>query len=158
MSKSRKFLVGAALVLLMAGSALAQQAKKTGLGREALPEEVKAWDISIRPDGKGLPVGKGSVKKGEELFLAQCASCHGEFGEAVGRWPVLVGGRGSLKHDSPEKTIGISFSVWPASRIRSRARSTMRTGSPMSSTSTWPLSPMAAACSTSRAASGIVMK
>ena len=46
----------------------------------------------------------------------------------------------------------------PARRISCRARSTMRTGSPMSSTSTCPLSPIAAACSTSRAASGIVMK
>jgi len=44
--------------------------------------------------------------------------------------------------------------VCPDIRIRSRARSTIFTGSPMSSTSTWPLSPMAAACSTSRAASG----
>ncbi|MCA0422635.1 MAG: cytochrome c [Proteobacteria bacterium] len=96
------------------GAAIAQQQKapagKVGLGRVALPEEIKAWDIDVRPDGLGAPVGKGTVKQGEELFLAQCASCHGEFGEAVGRWPVLVGGRGSLKHDNPDKTIG---SYWP---------------------------------------------
>ena len=84
--------------------------KKTGLGREATPEEVAAWDTDVRPDGQGLPPGKGSVKQGEELYQAQCAACHGEFGEAVGRWPVLAGGHGSLKHEQPEKTIG---SFWP---------------------------------------------
>lgn len=64
----------------------------------------------MRPDGQGLPPGKGSVKQGEELFLAQCASCHGEFGEGAGRWPVLAGGLNSLKSDRPEKTVG---SFWP---------------------------------------------
>lgn len=111
MSKSRKFAAVAVLAIALAVPALAQQAKKkVGLGREALTEEIKAWDIDIRPDGLGLPVGKGSVKQGEELYLAQCATCHGEFGEAVGRWPVLVGGKGSMKHENPEKTIG---SYWP---------------------------------------------
>ncbi len=119
MSKSLKLMAAALLVVGLAAPVIAQQAqkaaapaatKKVGLGREALPEEVKAWDIDIRPDGQGLPVGKGSVKQGEELYLAQCAVCHGEFGEAVARWPVLVGGHGSLKHDNPEKTIG---SYWP---------------------------------------------
>jgi S-disulfanyl-L-cysteine oxidoreductase SoxD len=85
-------------------------AKKAGLGREALPEEIKAWDIDVRPDGGGLPPGKGSVAEGEVIYQAQCASCHGEFGEGVGRWPVLAGGHGSLKSEGPEKTIG---SFWP---------------------------------------------
>jgi len=115
MSRSLDF-TAIALALVLSGPVLAQAPKqstapaKVGLGRPALPEELKAWDIAVRPDGKGAPVGKGSVKQGEDLFLAQCAPCHGEFGEAVGRWPVLVGGRGSLKHDNPEKTIG---SYWP---------------------------------------------
>lgn len=85
-------------------------ATKLGLGREALPEEIKAWDIAVRPDGKGLPPGKGTVKQGDEIFQAQCASCHGEFGQGNNRWPVLAGGVGSLKTDRPEKTIG---SFWP---------------------------------------------
>ena len=86
-------------------------AQKVGLGREATPAEIKAWDISVRPDGKGLPPGKGSVKEGEELFIAQCAACHGDFGEGRDRWPALAGGHGSLKHDRPDKTVG---SFWPA--------------------------------------------
>ena len=81
-----------------------------GLGREALPEEVAAWDIDIRPDGQGLPVGSGDVWTGEELFVAQCSACHGDFGEAVGRWPMLAGGFGSLDGEDPIKTVG---SYWP---------------------------------------------
>jgi S-disulfanyl-L-cysteine oxidoreductase SoxD len=103
-------------VILAAGLSLAQAQqtpaapKKIGLGRIAHPDEVKAWDIDVRPDGRGLPDGKGTVKQGEEVFQTQCAACHGEFGEAVGRWPALAGGAGSLKREQPEKTVG---SFWP---------------------------------------------
>ena len=106
------------VVLLSAVQAGAQQvatrraasSPKLGLGRPALPEEIKAWDTDVRPDGKGLPAGKGTVKQGDEIFQAQCAACHGEFGQGVGRWPVLAGGAGTLKADRPDKTIG---SFWP---------------------------------------------
>lgn len=93
-----------------APSAEAAPGKIIALGRPALPEEIAAWNIDVRADGEGLPDGKGSVKEGEELFLQSCAMCHGEFGEGAGRWPVLAGGRGTLKSDRPEKTIG---SFWP---------------------------------------------
>ena len=110
-------LVGS-IALLSAVQAPAQQvatrqaasSPKLGLGRPALPEEIKAWDTDVRPDGEGLPPGKGTVKQGDEIFQAQCAACHGEFGQGVGRWPVLAGGAGTLKADRPDKTIG---SFWP---------------------------------------------
>ncbi|MBV5270397.1 MAG: cytochrome c [Afipia sp.] len=88
----------------------AKSSTKLGLGRIALPEEIKAWDTDVRPDGKGLPVGKGTAKRGDVIFQAQCAVCHGEFGEGAGRWPVLAGGAGTLMADRPDKTIG---SFWP---------------------------------------------
>jgi len=81
-----------------------------GLGRAALPEEVAAWDIDIRPDGEGLPDGRGTVAEGEVVFTEQCAVCHGDFGEGVGRWPVLAGGFDTLTRERPEKTVG---SYWP---------------------------------------------
>ena len=80
------------------------------LGRPATPDEIAAWDIDIRPDGLGLPEGSGDVWTGEEVFAERCAVCHGDFGEAVGRWPVLAGGQDSLTRDRPVKTIG---SYWP---------------------------------------------
>lgn len=86
------------------------EAGKFNLGREAHPDEVAAWDRDVRPDGQGLPAGKGSVKEGEPLYLERCASCHGEFGEGAGRWPVVAGGAGTLRKDNPEKTVG---SFWP---------------------------------------------
>ncbi|MET0312305.1 MAG: c-type cytochrome [Burkholderiaceae bacterium] len=73
-----------------AGSALAQ-GRFEGVGRAATPGEVKAWDIDVRPDFKGLPPGQGSVRRGEELWEAQCASCHGSFGESNEVFPPLVG-------------------------------------------------------------------
>jgi mono/diheme cytochrome c family protein len=85
-------------------------AGKFNLGRKATPEEIKGWDIDVRPDGQGLPEGKGTVSQGEELFQDKCAACHGDFGEGIDRWPVLAGGQGSLKSERPEKTIG---SYWP---------------------------------------------
>lgn len=86
-------------------------AQKLGLGREATAEEIKGWDIDVRPDGQGLPPGKGTARQGEEIFIAQCATCHGDFGEGRDRWPALVGGHGTLKNDRPDKTIG---SFWPS--------------------------------------------
>ncbi len=80
------------------------------LGRAALPAEVAAWDIDIRPDGTGLPVGKGGVEEGEGIYEELCATCHGDFGEGRDRWPILAGGHGTLTDERPEKTIG---SYWP---------------------------------------------
>lgn len=81
-----------------------------GFGEAATPEMIAGWDIDVSPDGRGLPPGSGSVADGEILYDAQCASCHGTFGEGAGRWPVLSGGAGSLAQDRPEKTVG---SFWP---------------------------------------------
>ncbi|ORE99204.1 cytochrome c [Aurantimonas sp. 22II-16-19i] len=83
---------------------------RLGLGRAATPEEVAAWDIDVRPDGQGLPVGKGTVSDGETIFAEQCASCHGDFGEGRDRWPQLAGGFDTLTRDRPVKTVG---SYWP---------------------------------------------
>ena len=52
------------------------------LGRTATAAEVRAWDIDVRPDFLGLPPGSGSVAQGEILWLDQCASCHGDFGDS----------------------------------------------------------------------------
>ncbi|WP_295004392.1 c-type cytochrome [uncultured Dechloromonas sp.] len=64
----------------------------TGVGRPATPAEVKAWDIDVRPDFKGLPSGKGNVERGNEVFEEKCASCHGSFGESNEVFTPLAGG------------------------------------------------------------------
>jgi len=106
--------------------------KRIGVGRVATPEEIAGWDIDIRPDGHGLPVGKGTVKQGEPLYLERCAACHGEFGESAGRWPILMGGAGTLASHDPVKSIG---SYWPyASTVMDYIRRTMPFGNAQSLT------------------------
>lgn len=84
----------AALLVLGAHSAIAQSdsAKYPGIGRHATMAEVAAWDIDVRPDFKGLPKGSGSVQKGQEIWEAKCASCHGTFGESNEIFTPIAGG------------------------------------------------------------------
>ena len=119
MSRCRNVAIGLAAALAFAIPALAQSAKpkpgaqltvaKFNIGREATAQEIAGWDIDVRPDGQGLPPGQGSAKDGEEVYMNKCAACHGEFGEGAGRWPVLAGGKGTLKTDDPSKTVGSYF-------------------------------------------------
>ena len=84
--------------------------RKYNIGKIATKTEVAGWDIDVRPDGVGAPKGSGNAIDGEEIYVNRCAACHGDFGEGVDRWPVLVGGDGTLASHDPEKTTG---SYWP---------------------------------------------
>lgn len=75
----------------VATTVFAQGRKIQGVGRTATANEVKAWDIDVRPDFKGLPPGQGSVNQGEKVWEAQCSSCHGGFGENNSVFSPLVG-------------------------------------------------------------------
>jgi S-disulfanyl-L-cysteine oxidoreductase SoxD len=80
------------VLCLMPLGTFAQAAKYPNIGRTATLQEVKAWDIDVRPDFKGLPKGQGSVKQGEDIWEAQCASCHGHFGESSDVFTPIAGG------------------------------------------------------------------
>ena len=84
--------------------------RKYNIGKIATKIEIAGWDIDVRPDGVGAPKGSGNAIDGEEIYANRCASCHGDFGEGVDRWPALVGGDGTLASHDPEKTTG---SYWP---------------------------------------------
>lgn len=88
MFKSVSYIVFCLLPLLSA----AQTPKYQNIGRTATPQEIKAWDIDVRPDFKGLPKGQGSVKQGEVIWEAKCASCHGSFGESAEVFTPIAGG------------------------------------------------------------------
>ncbi|WP_137921511.1 c-type cytochrome [Hydrogenophaga sp. 2FB] len=90
------------------GAVFAQAKPWNDLGRDATKAEVKAWDIDVRPDFKGLPKGSGTVSQGEQVWEAQCASCHGSFGESNEVFTPIVGGttkadieRGRVKNLEP---------------------------------------------------------
>jgi S-disulfanyl-L-cysteine oxidoreductase SoxD len=110
----------------------ATEAKHLDIGRAATAAEIAGWDIDVRPDGQGLPPGKGTVKAGEPLYMERCAACHGEFGESAGRWPILSGGNGTLGGHDPVKSIG---SYWPyASTVIDYIRRSMPFGNAQSLT------------------------
>ncbi|MEA1880708.1 MAG: c-type cytochrome [Campylobacterota bacterium] len=103
-----------------------QSTKGVNFGRPATANEIKAWDIDALPDGTGLPEGEGSVELGDELYEAQCAVCHGDFGGGGQGYPQLAGGNQAkdkngivitLKNqrvygsvDAPKRTVG---TYWP---------------------------------------------
>jgi S-disulfanyl-L-cysteine oxidoreductase SoxD len=85
------------------------------LGRTPSQEEVRAWDISIGPEGKELPPGSGTAKEGAKIYAQRCAQCHGPTAtEGKGIHGRLVGGKGTLSTDHPLRTIG---SFWPFATI-----------------------------------------
>ena len=61
--------------------AQSQTSKPLGIGRVATSEEIAKIDIDVRPDGKGLPEGKGTAAEGAKIYAAKCASCHGANGQ-----------------------------------------------------------------------------
>jgi mono/diheme cytochrome c family protein len=99
----RKSLAVAALVLAAAAGA---RAETPGLGKPVAEADIAAWDISVMPDGSGLPPGKGTVAEGAKVYAQKCAACHGDNGRngaAPGAGP-LVGGQ--IDRIEAVKTIG----------------------------------------------------
>ncbi len=104
---SMRKLIAAGALLALSSAAFAQS---PNLGKPISPEDLAAWDISIGPDGAGLPPGSGTAKQGEAVFTAKCQACHGAKGAGQPN-DRLVGGQGSLPGDNPPiKTVG---SFWP---------------------------------------------
>jgi S-disulfanyl-L-cysteine oxidoreductase SoxD len=107
MSMRRLWWAAGIVALLVATGALpvAAQLPTYGVGRPPTTEELKAWDLTIPPDGQGLPPGSGTAALGKAIYVERCASCHGETGEDP-RYSRLVGGHGSLATAQPIRTIG----------------------------------------------------
>ena len=111
MSMLDRLVTASASLLVLSSAALADG---PGLGRVATPDEIASWDISIGPDGAGLPPGRGTLKQGETVYAEKCVACHGEKGAGKPN-DQLVGGRDSLSGEqAPVKTVG---SFWPYAKI-----------------------------------------
>jgi mono/diheme cytochrome c family protein len=97
----------AVVSLACASAAAAQEGPR--LGVPATPEQVAGWDISIAPDGTGLPPGSGTAAAGKAVYDTKCLACHGADGAGQPN-DRLVGGEGTLREAAPIRTIG---SYWP---------------------------------------------
>ena len=108
---STRDLVGVALALIVGGCASASPSAMDGpnLGLEATPAQIAGWDISVGPDGVGLPPGKGTPATGATVYEQKCQVCHGAKGAGQPN-DRLVGGQGTLASKAPVRTIG---SYWP---------------------------------------------
>jgi mono/diheme cytochrome c family protein len=99
-------LVAAIAFAACAGPAGAADAPR--FGQPISPADAAAWDISIGPDGAGLPPGSGTPAQGAAIYAEKCAACHGDKGQG-GPNARLVGGQ--ITGDGPViKTVG---SYWP---------------------------------------------
>ena len=87
-----KSLCVAALALAFAGAASA--ADHPGLGKPVSETDLAVWDISIGPDGKGLPPGSGTPAQGATIFAQKCEACHGKEG---------IGGSNAALANAPGK-------------------------------------------------------
>jgi cytochrome c len=116
----RGAVVLAAIILMVATTATSAQQRAAvaarppvaagpGLGVAATPALVAGWDVSIPPDGTGLPAGSGTPEEGGRIFTAKCLACHGPNGAGAAN-DRLVGGQGTLTSATPIRTIG---SYWP---------------------------------------------
>src|SRR5437899_8058669 len=96
----------AVALALHAGAAAAADAPH--FGQPLSPADAAAWDISVGPDGVGLPPGSGTPAQGAVVYAQKCAACHGDKGEGKTN-ARLVGGQ--ITGPIPAvKTVG---SYWP---------------------------------------------
>jgi S-disulfanyl-L-cysteine oxidoreductase SoxD len=91
MSMRSTLLVAAALVL-----ATSAAAETPGLGQSVKEADLALWDISIGPDGAGLPPGSGTAAQGKTVYEQKCELCHGKAGE---------GGRNAKLVSTTERTV-----------------------------------------------------
>jgi cytochrome c len=99
----------AAALLLAAGGANAAEIPR--FGQPVTAAEIAPWDISIPPDGTGLPPGSGTAAQGEKAYAEHgCAACHGDKGTGGMSGPLVGGGPLDSKDRDPQKLIG---NYWP---------------------------------------------
>ena len=67
--------------LLLAVVASASSAETPNFGKPIDEAAIANWDISILPDGTGLPKGSGTPAQGAPIYAEKCSACHGDNGK-----------------------------------------------------------------------------
>jgi S-disulfanyl-L-cysteine oxidoreductase SoxD len=104
----RTILVASTCLAMMSGALLAETPNR---GKPIDEAAVASWDISILPDGTGLPKGSGTPAQGIPIFAEKCAACHGENGKG-GDQNALISDRELIGINAAQKTIR---NFWPYS-------------------------------------------
>src|SRR5260370_16564592 len=81
MSTVERLAVVIPLALALGGAATAVAADLPGLGKPVSEADLALWDMSVGPDGKGLPPGSGTAAQGAAVYAQKCEACHGKDGE-----------------------------------------------------------------------------
>jgi hypothetical protein len=81
MSTPKRLAAVIPFAVALCGAALA--ADLPGLGKPVSEAELSSWDISVGPDGKGLPPGSGTSAQGAAVFAQKCEACHGKDGQGA---------------------------------------------------------------------------
>jgi cytochrome c len=71
----------AAAWLALSVAAGAASAEAPNLGKPLDAAAIATWDISIEPNGTGLPPGTGTPGQGAGIYAEKCAQCHGPDGK-----------------------------------------------------------------------------
>jgi mono/diheme cytochrome c family protein len=106
-------LIAAGFALGACVTALAQTPSYKNIGRAPTKQEIEAWDISIGPDGKGLPEGHGTAKEGAPIFIAKCAVCHGMSAEGGKIGPQLAADKAAYETLTTLKPVRVVGDYWP---------------------------------------------
>src|SRR5215467_16088121 len=72
---TRSSLLAVAAVLVFASGA---SAETPNLGQSVTEADLALWDISVGPDGAGLPQGSGTAAQGKVVYEQKCELCHGK--------------------------------------------------------------------------------
>ncbi|PPC87962.1 MAG: cytochrome C [Hyphomicrobium sp.] len=107
-SAARLFMSGASLLVSFPSHA-DPASSAPYLGKPLSAAEITQWDISVFPDGRGLPAGRGTAKDGKALFATHCEQCHGPAGRGATA-EELVGEPTPPTAENPNKSIG---PYWP---------------------------------------------
>jgi cytochrome c len=103
----------AGLIVTQAAQAQQGYPARVDLGTPLTAQDL-AKAFAIPPDGRGLPLGKGTYAEGQKIYVESCAACHGDKLQGIPTAGIggdkLIGGRGTLTSATPVKTVE---SYWP---------------------------------------------